>query len=140
MGGFVLYQGNDRYGALTSADLETLLEKDYIDMPDIEEEEILDKSKADWAAKSIAVVQMLWFTAQLIARYAKGWEATELEILTLATIAMTVAMYYCWWNKPFDVRCQTKVYFKVAQETFFEAPELLRAVHIQEPEAHIRRA
>ena len=131
MGGFALYQGKDRYGALTPGKLEALLDNDLIDMPDIDEEDILDKSKGDWVAKTIAIVQMLWFTAQFIARYVKGWAATELEILTLSTTVMTIGMYYSWWHKPLDVRCQTKVYLKVAADVFFEAPELSRAVPIQ---------
>ena len=137
MGGFALYQGNDRYGALTSTNLEALLDRDLIDMPDLDKEEILDKSKGDWVAKTIAVVQMLWFTAQLIARYVKGWAVTELEVLTLSTIVMTVGTYVCWWDKPLDVRCQTKVYLKVTADAFFEAPELSRAVPIQD--SHVKR-
>jgi len=132
MGGFALYQGNDRYGVLTAAKLEALLEKDFIDMPNIEEEDILDRSKADWVAKTIAVVQMTWFSVQLIARYVKGWAVTELEILTFSTVVMTIGMYFSWWDKPLDVRRQTVVYLKVAPDTFFEAPELSRAVPIQE--------
>jgi len=137
MGGFALYQGNDRYGALTPNKLEALLERGLIDMPDIDEDEISDKSKGDWVAKTIAVIQMVWFTIQLIARYVKGWATTELEILTLSTIVMTVGMYYSWWDKPLDVRCQTKVYLKVAADSFFEAPELARAIPIQD--SHIKR-
>jgi len=136
MGGFALYQGNDRYGALTSAKLELLLEKDFIDMPNIEEEDILDRSKADWVAKTIAVVQMMWFSAQLIARYIKGWAVTELEILTFSTVVMTIGMYFSWWDKPLDVRRQTAVYLKVSPDAFFEAPELSRAVPIQD--SHIK--
>lgn len=132
MGGFALYQGEDRYGALTPEKLEELLDRGLIDMPNIDEEDILDKSKGDWVAKTIAIVQMLWFSAQIIARYVKGWAVTELEILTFSTIVMTVGMYYSWWDKPLDVRRQTKVYLKVAEDKFFEAPELSRAVPIHE--------
>jgi len=135
MGGFVLYQGEDRYGALTEARLESLLERGFVDLPEIEEEEILDKSKGDWVAKTIAVIQLLWFAAQLVARYVKGWATTELEILTLSTAIMTVGMHICWWDKPLDIRCQTKVYLKVNADVFFEAPVLTRALPIQELQA-----
>jgi len=44
---------------------------------------------------------------QLIGRLAKGWAATELEVLILATCILTVIMCIFWWNKPLDVHCQT---------------------------------
>jgi len=64
------------------------LEKGEIEMPMITEEEIKDKSKGDGLAKAIAVTQLIWFSVHLIMRLAKGWAATELEVLTFATCIM----------------------------------------------------
>ena len=75
--------------------------------PTISEEEIKDKSKGDGLTKTLAIFQLLWFSVQLIGRLAKGWAATELEVLTFATCLMTLAIYFLWWNKGLDIRCQT---------------------------------
>ena len=76
-------------------------------LPKISEDEIQDKSKADNLTKTIAVCQLLWFSVQLIGRLLKGWAATELEVVTFGTCIITVVIYFFWWNKLLDVRCQT---------------------------------
>ena len=75
--------------------------------PMISEEELKDKSKGDGLTKTLAIFQLLWFAVQLIGRLAKGWAATELEVLTFATCLMTLVIYFFWWDKGLDVRCQT---------------------------------
>ena len=112
MGGFAFCETNDgqtKWTAIHPLRFKELVEKGDIEMPTITEEEIKDKSKGDGLAKAIAVIQLSWFSAQLIIRLAEGWAATELEVLTFATCVMTVGMYAFWWYKPQNIRCQTSV-------------------------------
>ena len=107
MGGFALYDGKENINRpIHPDDFPTHVEQRFT-FPTITEEEIKDKSKGDGLAKTIAVIQLLWFSVQLIGRLIKGWAATELEVLTFATSIMTVVIYFFWWNKPLDVHCQT---------------------------------
>ena len=107
MGGFVLYDKEENiYRPIHPVHFSTQVGHQFA-FPKLSEEEIQDKSKGDALAKTIAVIQLLWFSVQLIGRLAKGWAATELEVLTFATCSMTVAIYFFWWNKPLDVHCQT---------------------------------
>jgi len=106
MGGFALYdkKGN-LYRPVHPEDFPVQVEAKFA-FPTISEEEIQDRSKGDGLTKTIAVFQLLWFSIQLIGRLAKGWAATELEVLTFATCILTVITYIFWWNKPLDVHCQ----------------------------------
>ena len=105
MGGFMLMDGDERKGVLTSDKLRTLLQKGKIAFPSITEEEIEDRSKADGLAKGIAVLQTTWFIAQCISRPAQGLIITEIELITLAIAALNGLLYFLWWNKPLDVKC-----------------------------------
>jgi len=107
MGGFALY---DRKENIYRPIHPTLFPEQVgrrFAFPAISGKEIEDKSKSDGLTKAIAVFQLFWFSTQLIGRLAKGWAATELEVLTFATCLMTVAVHLFWWNKPLDVQCQT---------------------------------
>ena len=104
-GGFALKDGAI-YRPVKPYDFPTQVGRQFA-FPTISEEEIKDKSKGDGLAKTLAIFQLLWFSVQLIGRLIKGWAATELEVLTFATCIMTVAIYFFWWNKGLDVRCQT---------------------------------
>ena len=112
MGGFAFCESNGdqtTWTAIHPVTFKEHLENGRIEMPTITEDEIKDKSKGDGLAKAIAVIQLTWFSAQLIIRLAEGWAATELEVLTFATCIMTVGMYGFWWYKPQNIRCQTCV-------------------------------
>ena len=47
------------------------------------EAEIKDKGKSDWLAKSLVILQMLWFIMQCIACGIKHLPVTHLEIMML---------------------------------------------------------
>jgi len=72
-------------------------------LPDISEEVITDKSKADPIAKSLVCIQAGWLIVQCIARLAAGLPVTLLEVATLAHSLCALAMYLLWWNKPLDI-------------------------------------
>ena len=67
------------------------------------EEEIKDKGKSDWLAKSLVLLQTSWFVLQCIARAIRHLPITHLEIITLAYAAMNFVIYIFWWNKPLNV-------------------------------------
>ena len=67
------------------------------------EAEIKDKGKSDWLAKSLVILQMLWFIMQCIACGIKHLLVTHLEIMMLAYAAMNFVIYVFWWNKPLNI-------------------------------------
>ena len=67
-------------------------------------EEIYDKSKGDYVAKAITIVQTLWFAIQAAHRVSQGFIVTELELTTFAHAVLNIFVYWCWWNKPLNIR------------------------------------
>ncbi|THU93052.1 hypothetical protein K435DRAFT_670906 [Dendrothele bispora CBS 962.96] len=113
MGGFALFEDGKYMYTLEDSDEFRLLSRSgfliqhkYID---ITENEINDKSKTDFLAKFIAVVQTTWFILQCIARVAEGLVVTDLEVVTVAFALLNIATYVLWWNKPQRVRYPVKV-------------------------------
>ena len=74
------------------------------------EEEIKDKGKSDWLAKSLVLLQTSWFVMQCIARAIEHIPVTHLEIITLAYAAMNFVIYIFWWNKPLNVNRPVRVF------------------------------
>jgi len=107
MGGFALYDKKEKIYRPIHPDNFPADVGQKFRFPTISEQEIKDKSKGDGLSKTIAIFQLIWFSAQLIGRLVKGWAATELEVLTFATCIMTVIIYFFWWNKPLAIHCQT---------------------------------
>ena len=112
MGGFMLFdsEGNIAKGVLTPKIFSELLTKEKIEFPKVTVKEIEDRSKSDGFSKMIALGQTLWFVAQCIARRAQHLDLTPVELLTLSLAVLNGGMYFLWWNKPMDVRCQIRVY------------------------------
>ncbi|CAA7268589.1 unnamed protein product [Cyclocybe aegerita] len=107
MGGFVLTKGNRV--PLDADQIVKLEARGLIKWPDISKEEIQDRSKGDFLAKSVALVQTTWFVVQCIARFQQRMTVTELELVTVAYAGLNVALYLTWWNKPLDVRSPAPV-------------------------------
>ena len=76
------------------------------------EEEIKDRGKSDWLAKSLVLLQTSWFVMQCIARAIEHLPVTHLEIVTLAYAAMNFVIYIFWWNKPLNVNRPVRVFRK----------------------------
>ena len=76
------------------------------------EDEIKDKGKSDWLAKSLVLLQTSWFVMQCIARAVEHLPVTHLEIVTLAYAAMNLVIYIFWWNKPLNVNRPVRVFRK----------------------------
>ncbi|KAF8331047.1 uncharacterized protein EI90DRAFT_2996157 [Cantharellus anzutake] len=66
-------------------------------------EGVLDKSKGNFFAKSIVVLQLLWFATQYVGRWASHLPRSQLEAMTLAYAALSILVYALWWHKPLDV-------------------------------------
>ena len=75
-------------------------------------EEIKDKGKSDWLAKSLVLLQTSWFVMQCIARAVGHLPVTHLEIVTLAYAAMNFVIYIFWWNKPLNINRPVRVFRK----------------------------
>ena len=78
-------------------------------------EEIEDKGKSDWLAKSLVLLQTSWFVMQCIAHAIEHLPITHLEIVTLAYAAMNFVIYIFWWNKPLNVNRPVRVFRKSEQ-------------------------
>ena len=75
-------------------------------------EEIKDRGKNDWLAKSLVLLQISWFVMQCIAYAIKHLPVTHLEIVMLAYAAMNFMIYIFWWNKPLNVYQPVQVFQK----------------------------
>ncbi|KAF8861532.1 hypothetical protein BDZ45DRAFT_586806, partial [Acephala macrosclerotiorum] len=86
---------------LTSYGVIELVERRYFF--DIPPETLLDKSKASITGKTLVCIQILWMTAQCIARKAAGYPLTLLEVHTVVHVVCALGLYGFWFSKPLDV-------------------------------------
>ncbi|PVF91505.1 hypothetical protein CPB86DRAFT_323679, partial [Serendipita vermifera] len=120
MGGFHAFTRENKERSRVTCDSDTpwyplnrrevikLFEKGDIELP--LETEIQEKSKTDWLAKTLVILQTTWFVVQCIARRAAHLSLTELEVVTLAYTIMNIGIYAAWWDKPRNVDRPTRVY------------------------------
>ncbi|KAI0104266.1 hypothetical protein GGR51DRAFT_229503 [Nemania sp. FL0031] len=106
-GGFILQPKNEIAFPVNAEQIYFLVSHSYIPFPKITEDEIWDKSKADWFAKGFALLQIGWLIIQSVARAVDGLSISPSEIFTLAFVASTTMSYFFWWNKPQDVKTPT---------------------------------
>ncbi|KIK51321.1 hypothetical protein GYMLUDRAFT_181581 [Collybiopsis luxurians FD-317 M1] len=126
MGGFARYRGENLQYVLRyidekdlrhfQEDIESLRVElcganpdDFKFIGSISRPEIRDRSHSDGFAKFIAVGQTAWFVVQLLARKARRLPITELEIMTVAFAAMSILIYFFWWDKPLGVGCHIRL-------------------------------
>ncbi|KAG2363883.1 hypothetical protein BDR07DRAFT_1450530 [Suillus spraguei] len=104
MGGSMLYVNGKPRATLTPKELEHFVHEGFAD--------IKDRSKGDALSKGIAVLQLMWFVVQLVARYVQNLPITLLELDTLAVAVLTGIAYGFWWKKPKDAGRPHAVYWK----------------------------
>ncbi|KAI9811448.1 MAG: hypothetical protein M1827_005431 [Pycnora praestabilis] len=109
MGGFSIKSREGRTLRLSPVEMIALLEEGVIDPPEAPAKAIKDKSKADWLAKTLACLQIIWLVTQLIGRAREKLPITTLELFTAALVACTICTYAAWWRKPFDVRTPIEI-------------------------------
>ncbi|KAJ7571861.1 hypothetical protein C8J56DRAFT_811135, partial [Mycena floridula] len=101
LGGFVSHGG---YTTLSQIRGESDIALAYFrDISSVNEEDIKDKSKGDALSKGLALLQVLWFITQSIARQIQQLPVTTLEIATIAFAALNIFIRILWWNKPLGV-------------------------------------
>ncbi|KAF8581885.1 hypothetical protein K439DRAFT_1392285 [Ramaria rubella] len=124
MGGFILVQDSHAPFTLEFDEIDHMSQDGHIDFPNITEKEIKDKSKGDGLSKAFVLIQTIWFALQCVARGVQGLFITELEVVTLAFVTLTLATYGLWWNKPLHIQCPYPVLSK--STTIFLPSQILQ--------------
>ncbi|KAG1880168.1 hypothetical protein F4604DRAFT_1750824 [Suillus subluteus] len=104
MGGFVLYVDGEPWATLTPNELLRFVRDGSVEIPVITKADIEDRSKGDVLSKCVAILQLVWFVVQLIARYSQNLPVTLLEIDTLGVTALSCISYGLWLKKPKDIK------------------------------------
>lgn len=86
MGGFVLVSPDFPNFPVNCKHIGYLATHGYIEFPEIEVEDIWDKSKAAGFAKALTCLQVLWLDDQVIGRAIQHLEITTLEITTMSYV------------------------------------------------------
>ena len=71
--------------------------------------DIEDKSKADFLAKFLVCVQVLWVVGQAVERKAAGYPISLLEVHAMVHVVCALIMYALWWKKPLNVQKPTRI-------------------------------
>jgi hypothetical protein len=86
---------------LTAGDIFALRESSVLTrLPYISPDELQDRSKSDFLVRTIAVVQILWVSIQILIRAARHLAISQLEIAVVAFASCAVVMYGLNWYKP----------------------------------------
>lgn len=102
-GGFVLETPGFPPFPINATSIYYLCAKNRIEPPAITEENIWDRSKADFLAKGFAFAQAGWIILQISARAAQQLTITPLELFTAAFFVPSLATMYFWASKPQNV-------------------------------------
>ncbi|KAG0695634.1 hypothetical protein DFH29DRAFT_1083282 [Suillus ampliporus] len=107
MGGFMLYVNNKPRATLTPGELLHFVREGSVDMPDITEADVEDRSKGDGLSKAIAIIQLLWFVLQLITRYVQNLPTTllfffkkKIPIYVPLRVVLYAGQYYLFYGTP----------------------------------------
>jgi hypothetical protein len=104
MGGFAMRNGAQQIRRVYFVDLLILFENKTVALPEIEDSDIDDLTQGDKLVKGIALIQIIWFVAQILGRLASGLAVTTVELFTVGNVLCAVITYLAWWNKPNGVR------------------------------------
>ncbi|KAJ5964566.1 uncharacterized protein N7479_004442 [Penicillium vulpinum] len=108
MGGFH-YQGSIHFPLTAS---QYAQEYDIYEMPKVTGDDIADKSKLDFFAKGIALLQIAQLVLSLIVRKTQSLPFSQLEALTLGLAAFGIGTYIVYWYKPQDIGVPITVWHK----------------------------
>lgn len=109
MGGFRAYCRPDSESEWRSVHINAQVIYQLVSTQQLDKEQILseadiqDKGKSDAMIKIVAMVQVLGFTFQCVARRIQKLPLTTLEISTLAYVPCALTIQCLWWEKPCDV-------------------------------------
>ncbi|KAF4769277.1 hypothetical protein HAV15_008549 [Penicillium sp. str.  len=102
MGGFELVPAGGAFH-INSKHIHWLVSRGYIEVPEVSDEELWDKSKQDTIAKLITCVKVAYLILQCIGRAVLGLAVTTIELSTVAIVGCTLMTSICWLHKPLDV-------------------------------------
>ena len=103
MGGFLLQSPDFPAFPVDGQQLVYLVDRKHLPYPNIDQEAIRDKNKADGFARIITLIQIAWFTVQCIARTIQHLALSTFELSTLAFIFCSLNIFFFWLHKPLDV-------------------------------------
>lgn len=75
----------------------------------LSENDIKDRSKADWFLKTISILQISWLVLTVISRLILKLPLTQLEIATLAFSFFAIATFTANWWKPKDISTPIRI-------------------------------
>lgn len=104
MGGFMLHTSDCKPFPINNKHIQWLATNNFMAFPEVSSLDIWDKSKADRLVKSIVCAQISWVTVSVVARRIQGLAVTTLELSTVSIVFCTVMTYFCWLQKPADVK------------------------------------
>lgn len=100
--------GSDTW-VLTARQLHKARKLGLIDrLPDVTQEEISDRDKADWLVKGLALLHIVWLAVGVIARTSSNMASAPLEIMTLSFAVTAIFIYIFLFNHPKDIN--TRIY------------------------------
>jgi hypothetical protein len=108
MGGFAMLHESERgvqhIQRVYFPDLLQLFEDGTVAWPTMEDSDIDDRTQGDKLVKAIALLQIIWFIAQILSRVIDGLAVTTMELFTVGNVMCAVITYLAWWNKPNGVQ------------------------------------
>ncbi|KAF4337599.1 hypothetical protein FBEOM_8527 [Fusarium beomiforme] len=103
MGGFVLdAEGLPHPIPLNAEQLFYLVNKSYVDCPEITAGELKDRNKSDGLARLVTIWQGTWFVITFIARIIQGLHVTTMELTAVSFVVILFGTAWCWKDKPSD--------------------------------------
>ncbi|KAM0148023.1 hypothetical protein ACHAQE_007148 [Botrytis cinerea] len=123
MGGFVIQTGDGVTWPLDANEILYLIDKEWIKEPVFSAQFVLDKNEIDDKNKQgillrvSAIVQVLWFLVNCIARKLQHLAITTLELTTIGFIVTTIGVFIFWFDKPADIETRRiiKVDFTISE-------------------------
>jgi hypothetical protein len=89
--------------------IDAIVELGLLDSINLSAERIKEYSKQNWLAKTVAIVQALWFLIQTIARVHQHLPTSPFEITTVAYVVCTFFSWLLWFRKPQDIGFSTEI-------------------------------
>ena len=102
MGGFILRSPDFPPFPVDSQQLAYLVHEGYLPYPEVDGQTIWDTNKADGFARTITLLQIVWFIAQCVARVSQHLTLTTSELSCIAFIFCTPNTFFFWHHKPLD--------------------------------------
>jgi hypothetical protein len=134
MGGFELNPADGKPFRVNSKHIHWLVTRGYVEVPQISDEELWDKSKQDTVAKLITCGQAAYLILQCIGRAVQGLAVTTLELSTMAIVVCAIMTSVCWIAKPLDVRYPIRIHMtKTIAEVLQEAGPIAANPYRQTP-------